>query len=205
MNWFNRMLSRIRNFFRKKPKPGVEDGVKDPVTQKEFKYNWGFIVPHTKRAGGAVSREKGINEYEYGLKLVKLLKWPWDTRDKGGVFGAASRLRKKGVNATIEPHKNAFNGKAHGFELLVMKGDDLSGEVARHICEAFQEKYPNRKLRYDNGIKWSKPGDRGYGNLKAAKDAGIDVVILSESFFIDNPKEWITHQEMAKFWRDVLI
>lgn len=173
-----------------------------------FNPKWGIIIPHTEGRPGASGYKptgRKIYEYQYGLELAIDSGFHFETRDDGGVYGAASRLAKKGITATIEPHKNAFNKKARGFELLVIKGDSLSGDYARMIAEEFHRRFPDRRLRHDNGIKWLKKGDRGYNNLVQAKKAGMEVAILGESFFIDNPNEWISPETMRQFWQEVLV
>ena len=129
---------------------------------------------------------------------------PCENRNDGGVKGAAKRLVKKKVNATLEPHKNAYNGKAKGFEILVLKGDSLSRHYAELFAEAFKVKFPDRVLRGYKGIKEVSGRDNGAANLRASKNAGAEVALLSESFFIDNPNEWIEPREMAHFWAENL-
>lgn len=173
---------------------------------KDFKAKWGIIIPHTSKAPGCYSKVKKISEYNYALKMcVHLIQFPFETRDNGGVYGAASRLKKKGVNASLEPHKNAFNEKAKGFEILFLKGDKQSEKMAQLIAEEFKRHFPNRILRRNQGLFPVSRGDRGHRNLLAAKDAGMVVALLSESFFLDNPLEWIEPEQMAKFWEEVLV
>lgn len=172
---------------------------------KEFKANWGIIIPHTKSTGGAGNDTHKMNEYYYGLKMVKTLGLPFETRDSGGVRGATKRLLSKGIKCTLEPHKNAYNGKAFGFEILVLKGDDLSIHYAELFAQAFKARFPDRRLRHGNGLKVLNKGDRGAGNLVASKKAGAEVALLSEAFFIDNDSEWIAPEEMAQFWSEQLV
>lgn len=187
----------ICKFFKKK-KPANDYG-----NSKKLKIKWGIIVPHTKEAQGAVSKLTKVSEYKYGKVLISYLStYPFATRDAAGIKGAVKELVSKGCNASLEPHKNAFNNKAKGYEILVIKGDNASKEYARLILEAFEDEYPNRRNR---GIKEVSKGDRGYYNLKTAKKAGIKVALLSEMFFIDNPVDYVEPQTMAAFWQKVLI
>lgn len=181
-------------------KPSIGFGEKP-----EPKYAWGLIIPHTKSSGGASSKEKKINEYEYGLKLASYLAIPRETRDEGGVSLAAKRLKIKGCTASLEPHLNAFNQTAKGFEILVLENDSESIRVAEIMAENFKAKYPNRVLRHGNGVKKIKSGDRGYSNLVAAKKEGMKIALLGEAFFIDNVNEWIEPHEMAEFWMSQLV
>lgn len=184
--------------FKKKVRSHGNDGNVNPTDRK-----WSIIIPHTKKAQGARTKDN-YTEYKYGIVLADEMQYPYETRDEGGVKGAASRLVKRGFNCSLEPHKNAFNGKAHGFEILCLHDDELSIDVAEILAQAFKEKYPDRRLRHGNGVKKIRKGDRGYYNLRDAKRAGMMIALLSESFFIDNPNEWIAPDEMAKFWLENL-
>lgn len=165
--------------------------------------SWGFINPHTSVSGGAVTHDKTMNEYKYGLHMLHNLNFPFETRDEGGVAGACKRLKKAGVTATIETHFNGFNGKASGAECLVLKGDSESEHYARLFMNMFSDVYPRRKLRHDRGIKLVKSGDRGYTNLKVARRY-MKVAILSELFFGDNPSDFMSFVDQSKFWHHVL-
>jgi hypothetical protein len=164
-----------------------------------FKPRWGIIIPHTKRAGGAYSKTHHIDEYHYALDMFPSSGISYETRDAGGVSGAASRLRKRGFNASLEPHLNSFNGQVQGAEILVLKGDKLSKRFAELFLDVYKAKYPGKNIR---GVKQMKKGQRGAANLIAAKRAGMEVALLSEMFFLDS--EWITPDEMAQFWADNL-
>lgn len=172
----------------------------------ELKAKWGIIVPHTAEASGAMSPTKEWSEYEYGLKLAYLLSpMPHATRDNIGVYGAAKLLVKEGCNCSIEPHLNAYNGIAEGFEILVLKDDSASLTEAIRIAKAFELMFPSRKMRARGGVKSISPKDRGGSNLVSAKKAGMKVALLSEAFFIDNKTDWIPPLDMAAFWKEVLV
>lgn len=171
---------------------------------ESLKLKWGYIVPHTKSAQGAETPDNLTSEYKYGLSVAvtnadSIL---WDDRNDGGVKGAVKRLVGKGVNATFEDHKNAYNGKVGGAEILIIKGDSLSKHYAELILDAYALKYPNRNIR---GVKEMKKGGRGYNNLLAAKKAGADVALLGEMFFIDNPADFIPVNTYANFIKEVLV
>lgn len=168
---------------------------------EEFIPEWGLIIPHTEKRKGALSYDGKYSEYVYGSIMAGMINIPHATRNYGGVFSAAKSLFKQGCNCSLEPHYNAYNGQAHGAEILVMKGDDLSAKYARLIMDDFSSKFPKRRLRHDNGIKWLRKGDRGYNNLKEAKSAGMEVALLSELFFGDNPKDFIKPSAQAQFLR----
>lgn len=202
----SRFFSWLKSIFKKKPvviSHGEDDDT--PTTSKGFVPQWGVIVPHTTKAQGASTPDKRMTENKYAYFMLAHTDFKYFTRDEHGVAGAARGLKRRGVNASIEPHKNAFNGKAKGFEILVLKGDTLSEHYARMIAENFIDQFPDRKLRHDRGIKWVKRGDRGAASLIAAKANGMEVALLVETFFIDNPDEWIEPEVMAKFWTENLI
>ena len=190
-------MRKIIRFFKNLFKRKLPEPINEPL-------NWGFIIPHTYKAQGASNKSGTITEYEYADKMAWKTKIHAQFRDNGGVSGAASRLSELGCNASIEPHLNAFNGKAKGFEILAIAGDSKSISEGIRIAKAFKERFPDRVLRHGNGVKIVHRGDRGYKNLEAARFAGMSVALLSEAFFLDNPDEWIDHQDMASFWESVL-
>lgn len=188
-----RLIRFFKNIFRRK----LPESTRGPL-------KWGIIIPHTYKAQGASNKQDTVTEYQYADKMSWRINHSSEFRDNGGVYGAAERLFESGCNASIEPHLNAFNGKAKGFEILAMAGDTRSISEGIRIAKAFKEMFPDRLLRHGNGVKIVKRGDRGYKNLKDARYAGMRVALLSEAFFIDNPDEWISHYDMAEFWESVL-
>jgi hypothetical protein len=194
---FRRYMKKIIRFFKNPFTKKLPAPINEPL-------NWGFIIPHTYKAQGAVDKAGTITEYEFAIEMVENTDFHRRYRESGGVSGAASRLSKMGCNASIEPHLNAFNGRAKGFEILAIAGDSRSISEGIRIAKAFKERFPDRVLRHGNGVKIVHRGDRGYKNLEAARFAGMSVALLSEAFFLDNPDEWIDHQDMASFWESVL-
>jgi len=177
-------------------KPVVDDyGSGDNV----FTPKWGFVIPHEKKAQGASSYNDQYSEYTYGVIMAGKLDIPYATRDNAGVYGAVREMVKKaGVNASVECHFNSYNGRANGFEILVIKGDKISERYARLLVEEFILAFPKRKLRGDNGLKFISKGDRGFYNLVNARSAGADVAILTEFFFGDCKADWITPAQHVK-------
>ena len=169
----------------------------EPIKKSQ---KWGVIIPHTSTKSGAETKDNKWNEYDYALAMNIE---PFETRDKDGVYGAASGLIERGRYWSLEPHLNAYNHTAKGFEVLVMEGDSKSFDIALKIAAMFEDQFPDRVLRHGDGVKIVSSGDRGYYNLKEAKRAGMQVSILSEAFFIDNPDEWIEPKAMAEFWEKV--
>lgn len=164
-------------------------------------YKVGFIIPHTTTAPGASSFDGQYNENNYARIFVPTLDLPFSLRDGQGVSGAAADLRSEGCNFSIEPHYNSYNSLVSGMELLVRYEDQESIEAAEKIIATFKAMYPDRTIR---GIKKLKKRGRGRGNLDAAARKGMKVQILSELFFGDNPKDWMSPKDQADFWRAAL-
>ena len=192
-------LLKIWDLIRKDEFQGYGEG-------DNFSPIWGLIIPHEKKAQGAMNYDGTYSEYNYALEMSRHIGIPFQTRDDGGVYTATERLiNEYKINSTIETHFNAYNRNAHGYELLVMKGDSLSERYARLMIESFSDIYPKRRARGDAGIKWVSKGDRGYYNLSKAKDAGAVVTILSELCFGDNVVDYISPIKQAEFWRSHFI
>jgi len=168
---------------------------------RQFIPRWGFIIPHRRDSPGAVSYDNRYSEYLYGTIMVPAIGLPYRTRDEGGVRLASKQLRGESVNATIEPHFNAYNGKVEGAEMLVIRSDGLSRHYAELFLDIFRETFPHRRIR---GVKEVGPGDRGYRNLLESKKSGMEVAILSEMFFGDNIADFLSPEEQTEYWRDCL-
>jgi hypothetical protein len=196
MKWLKRFFRRLVSA----PAPVANDF----GSGEELKYSWGYIVPHTAKAAGAVGYRglQKFSEYQYGLEVAEINRvfLPFETRDNGGVLAAALKLKAKGANASIEAHLNAFNGKVGGAEILVLDGDAESYDMAQNLLAAFALEFPNFNIR---GVKRRKSGDTGYFNLMQAKAAGMRIALLTEFFFIDS--EYIAPEAMAAFIRKNLV
>lgn len=192
------MLARILRFFRR-IKPIKTEGYGETVGE----INIGLIVGHDQKAQGAFSFN-GLSEYHYNSKVASLTGITTTTRNNGGVTGAVKELKRLGFNSSCEMHLNAYNGKAKGFEILVLKDDLESIRYARLVAETFKAKFPNRVMRGDNGLKIISNKERGGGNLQAAKDYGMKVAILVEPFFCDNKDDYIEPTLLAEFYKDSL-
>ena len=161
-------------------------------------YKWGYIVPHTLTAQGAETHD-GISEYRYGL-VARLALTFSETRNGWGVKGACKSLINQGANASFEDHKNAYNTKVGGAEILVLYGDSLSEAIAERILEDFCREFG----RVNRGVKKIRKGGRGYNNLKTAKKY-FNVALLGEMFFIDNTDEWIDPVVYRTWLRSALV
>lgn len=178
-------------------------------TKRPTELKWGLVVPHEKNKPGATSWDKKESEYIYWQVVfhwieAKYRKIPIAFRDVVGLSGAYKSLWMRSVNASIEPHYNAYNGVAHGFECLVLEGDDLSAEYALRLRDVFLKHFPNRAIRAREGIKFVKSGENGALNLIRAKEQGMAVCILPECFFGDNKKDYITHEKMAQILNEFI-
>ena len=175
-------------------------------TGESFKPVWGYVVAHGEGSDlGCFSHDKKWSETTHGEAVAVLTELPWEDRKEGrGVSGACRNLKKMGCNASWEDHRNAYKYpkvKAEGYEILYLAGDELSKKYAEIILEEFARRYPGRKNR---GLKAIKKGGRGYRNLLAAKKAGMDVALLGELFFLDNPRDFLSPKAVAEFLKDVL-
>lgn len=190
--WFTNLYRKWR---RKKERNVVVKPAKLPVTEK---LKWGRVICHTSTAQGAdtVRNDELITENAYCKKMYGFMKifTPVGNRDIGGINGAYKHITDKGCTASIESHLNAFNSKAKGYEVLILKGDTTSREYGKKWLELMAKHFPDRVNR---GIKEVVYGQGGYKNLKAARDKGCKVALLTESFFLDNDKEWIDEEKLA--------
>lgn len=200
----------IKNLF-KKESPKTEDPKNDtsrdltqpnssetPSSSKPKK-KIVLIVGHSPTDSGAIGWNK-VKEFDYNLQVAKMLNkshgLDYVIRGKGGIAGAALEAIAKNPDLILEMHLNAYNGKAKGCCALVLKGDDASAAYARKFTKMFCDKF-NRVLRSDKGILWVDSSDRGGFSLSVLKPA--KAAILLESFFIDNPDEWVSVEDYYKF------
>ncbi len=195
-------IKLYRKFIQKK----ADKIVATPAPTGPISLKWGFVVPHTKAKAGAVlknSQGKVLEqEYFYGKEMLQLLKAKLPeltvaTRDEGGLAGAYGWLNIEGCTASIEPHLNAYNKKAQGYEVLVLKGDELSARYAKELIYLYKALYPNK---VDRKVKYVSAGDRGFSNLYEAKKKGMQVALLTELFFIDSAFDYVPKPDMADFF-----
>lgn len=196
------LIRWIKNLFCEPPSPGYGEDY-DP-SGKEL-----FIVPHTINSPGAIS-VNDVSEYRYWEEIILSLKAKTLYRNRGNAILKESLedAASEGYTISIEPHFNAFNGKAFGAEILVLKGDQASEAYARDMLQFWADfnHLLNRtvKMRHASGIKFVSRGDRGYMNLKRAKDAGMEVAVLPELFFGDNPDDFRSVRTLTDFFRDFI-
>ena len=160
-----------------------------------------LIVGHGAGDSGA-SGWNGMSEFNYNSfvaeeiakantgKQIEIV-----YRGASGIKGAAKKAMSYKADMTIEMHLNAFNKTAVGCVVLTLE-DKISIEYGRKFSEAFCKRF-NRKIRDVDGVKELKKNDRGNYSLALCNDPPPS--ILLESFFIDNPSEWIDPAIYADF------
>lgn len=158
-----------------------------------------LIVGHSPTDSGAIGWNK-VKEFDYNLQVAKMLNkshgLEYVVRGKGGIAGAALEALSKNPDLILEMHLNAHNGKAKGCCALVLKGDEASAVYARKFTKMFCDKF-GRVLRGDKGVLWVDKSARGGFSLSVLYPA--KAAILLESFFIDNPDEWVSVEDYYKF------
>lgn len=176
--------------------------------KKKLSPNWGLIIPHRKNSGGARGTNPfGIEMSEYQFAEIEALysELPYEYRDDSNSYFASMELVKSdNINAVIEIHKNAFDENVKGFQICVLHGDTRSYDAAESIAKKFKKRYPERIIRYQDGVCELNISDRGYNNLREIKASGVKIALLSEMFFIDSPDDWMNPTECGDFWRDIL-
>jgi hypothetical protein len=200
------------NLYRKFQQKKVDKINKKPVVVDELK--WAMVVGHSKSEIGCVLKKKGkvvytenahsrgtIDKVHSGLMKITGESLTRAVRDGWGLEGAYSSLAQDGITASIESHRNAFNTKARGYEVWILKGDTLSKQYAEELINRMSKFFPTRINR---GVKEVEAGGRGFVNLYEAKKAGMKVALLSELFFLDNESEFISEEDLAKVYIDFL-
>lgn len=205
-----KLLNWIKNLFKKEspkteaPKNDISRDLtpskpSETPSSSKPKKKIVLIVGHSPTDSGAIGWNK-VKEFDYNLQVAKMLNkshgLDYVVRGKGGIAGAALEAITKNPDLILEMHLNAYNGKAKGCCALVLKGDDASAVYARKFTKMFCDKF-NRVLRSDKGILWVNSSDRGGFSLSVLKPA--KAAILLESFFIDNPDEWVSVEDYYKF------
>lgn len=199
---FRKFVNWVKNSYKRNRRNREATVVVKPVKVSEgTNLTWGRVICHNSHAQGADTVRNGelVTENMHCKMTYGFMKYFTyvGTRDVGGIKGAYSHIYRKGCNASLESHRNAFNGKAKGFEVLVLRGDETSKRYAQILMGIFGKHYPDRTYRR---IKELRYGEGGYKNLRTARDLGFKVAILPELFFIDNEKEWITPEDLAKIY-----
>jgi len=98
---------------------------------------------------------------------------------------SASQIRRRQprCKAALELHYNAFTDpKSNGYEFIHYSSN--GGRLARALATAFQEQFPDKRMRHDRGVLKLSSG-RGTGWLKKVPPPAV----IAEPFFASNQKE----------------
>ena len=199
-----KLFNWLKNLFKKKEEKPVEAKPQVPnlpeiPDSSKLKKKIVLIVGHSPTDSGAIGWNK-VKEFDYNLQVAKMLNeshgLDYVVRGKGGIAGAALEALSKNPDLILEMHLNAYNGKAKGCCALVLKGDEASAVYARKFTKMFCDRF-GRVLRSDKGVLWVDKSDRGGFSLSVLYPA--KAAILIESFFIDNPDEWVSVEDYYKF------
>lgn len=131
----------------------------------------------------AVADRMQVLAPRYGLQVLVGI------RDRSEGYGDAMRLHGDAAdifkaNLAIEIHRNAFNGKAHGFEFICVSN---KGAAAARIFAATERMtFPEIAARADDGVLDRRKGGNGAGFCRAPSCPALVV----EPCFHDNPSDW---------------
>lgn len=201
-------IKAVLRFFQKdnSPKVVITEEAKKPKEEVIIgKKKIAIIVGHGHGDGGAETWN-GSNEYNYNFFVSQKIKDSIQDkhiqvflRDSSGIVGACKRVESWNPEVSIELHLNSFNKKAHGCEVLCLVGDVKSATLAMSFSKSFCSKF-TRTLRGSQGVKWIDRSERG--GLSLRNLSKVKQKILVESFFCDNPDEWIEPEIYANFLID---
>ena len=172
----------------------VGEGSEAPPASVGPKLKVGLFVGHNKGTGATAI--DGEDEWESRNKLATLAAELLQSRgyfayviQRNPNVGYAAAMREHGATSkrldldlAIELHFNAFNGEAHGAEILVASTSTLETLGAAFI-DATKAAYPGRVLR-SGGAKLNREGRGRLFNLHQPCPSGI-----YEPCFGDSP-EW---------------
>lgn len=181
-----------------------------------------LVVGHTNERRGARLFD-GSSEYHYNghlalnvLKKCNELRKNLPTkftkevrvffRDNLELVDCYKEIGEWGADLSLELHVNAAGvPNANGAEVLVLTGDIQTAKVARSLLQDLACTFGSR-LRHDSGIKWITSDDRGYYNLKYAKDYGVKYPMLIEPFFGDyETEESKKYVDNVQLYADVIV
>jgi N-acetylmuramoyl-L-alanine amidase len=151
------------------------------------------VVGHEKKAPGATF-QRGGSEYQYNTDIAQRMKLYASTkypnlrveivfRDGVGISGAYRKAKEFKPDACMELHFNAFNGTAHGSEVLCsVDAEDrkYAAIINRRICQVFERSGSSR------GVKVLSRSGRGGQSVYSLPGSAN---CLPEPFFGDNPNE----------------
>jgi len=115
-------------------------------------------------------------------QLRKLGRTVVQDNDKETLGQYLGRINPTEKDVTIEPHFNAFNGKATGVEVLI---PDNANERSKAMAKELVDGYAKIMGIANRGVKTESQSARGRLGLMRKKGA----VCLPELCFIDNPND----------------
>lgn len=153
------------------------------------------IIGHGGNDCGAINPTTKETELGYNTDLAdkvkeELLKYGYnvDIYNRGyNSVENVSLLNKKGYDLLISLHCNAYNGYAHGTEVLYWN-TSKKGQV---LAQALQESIVDTLGLTDRGLKPIKNGDRGAYLLRKTNAP----CVIIEPFFIDNDNDFNVGKE----------
>lgn len=158
-----------------------------------------ILVGHSRKSPGAVSCAPFyLSEYEYNMGFAQYLSAKLSERFEVVIFfrdnqklsEAYEEVRKFNPDLNIELHFNSTeNQMARGTEVLYSKpGAGYAAETLQDaLCKAL-----NRMGSENRGVKFLKPGDRGYSNTQYLDCPNV----LIEPFFGSNAQDFALGQKL---------
>ena len=161
--------------------------------------NLHFINGHRGFAQGAMGVEVvdghslKLTEWLYSMSLHNTLKTPHKYYDAYSLNKYVDKVDDTAV--ALEFHLNSFNSPTiEGYEVLILENDLESYAYAQRFLDIMRKSFP---LRRNRGIKILTSTCRGYNNLLRLKKY-FKQAILTEAFFLNNPNDWISREDMVK-------
>ena len=175
---------------------GLSDAPTEPLASQAPKPQIAIIIGHDSLVQGAYSRLLGLSEWQFYENMRVLNNWHLNAdnsfddydlhifhRDRRGIISAHEKLVKSGVkfDLVMEFHFNAFDGAAHGSEIIVDESYKENG--LKFFATELNDRWCAAMLLRHRGVKFRKEGEAGHFNVSNYKDAPY---FLVEPFFGDN-------------------
>lgn len=166
-----------------------------------------IIIGHGDGSDFGATNWNKETEFAYQSRVAKLVQQKVQGKQvelfwrKGlGIAGVAKKAMAWNPDITVELHNNAYDGKASGIEVLVLKKDQVSLKCGQDFAKKYVAKFGS-KLRDGDGVK-ELIGENGAFSLKQVNDPPPS--ILLEPFFGDNPNDWKDAEAYSSFVADWL-
>lgn len=161
-----------------------------------------IIIGHGHGDSGAVGY-KGVKEFDYNSKVAKYIQEKVKSKEiklfwRGalGITGVNGAVRVWNDDLSIELHCNSADTMAFGCEVLTLSNDKVSIKMGQRFAQQFCARF-NRRIRNSDGVKELGERDRGHYSLELVNDPPPSILV--EPFFLNNPQEWIEHDEYGQF------